>query len=191
MIENGKKVPLKFFFGAPSCVPATTFETAGASISPDEVARLLQREEIHYLAEMMNWPGVLADDPDVLSKIEAAHALGKPVDGHAPGLRGAQAEKYISAGISTDHECFTKEEAEEKLKLGMLIAIREGSAARNFDELIGLIESYPDRSEEHTSELQSRGHLVCRLLLEKKKNNHSKQEQDFRLDIEETEMIGG
>ena len=163
MIENGKKVPLKFFFGAPSCVPATTFETAGASISPDEVARLLQREEIHYLAEMMNWPGVLTDDPDVLSKIEAAHALGKPVDGHAPGLRGAQAEKYISAGISTDHECFTKEEAEEKLKLGMLIAIREGSAARNFDELIGLIESYPDRimfcsDDKHPDDLL-RGHI--------------------------------
>ncbi len=163
MIENGKKVPLKFFFGAPSCVPATTFETAGASISPDEVARLLQREEIHYLAEMMNWPGVLADDPDVLSKIEAAHALGKPVDGHAPGLRGAQAEKYISAGISTDHECFTKEEAEEKLKLGMLIAIREGSAARNFDELIGLIKSYPDRimfcsDDKHPDDLL-RGHI--------------------------------
>src|SRR5690625_7136770 len=108
MFDNCKILPRTFLFGAPSCVPATTFETAVASISPDEVARLLQREEIHYLAEMMNWPGVLTDDPDVLSKIEAAHALGKPVDGHAPGLRGAQAEKYISAGISTDHECLQK-----------------------------------------------------------------------------------
>src|SRR5690625_1420442 len=163
MIENGKKVPLKFFFGAPSCVPATTFETAGASISPDEVARLLQREEIHYLAEMMNWPGVLADDPDVLSKIEAAHALGKPVDGHAPGLRGAQAEKYISAGISTDHECVTKEEAEEKLKLGMRIAMREGSGARNCEERIGLVQRNPDRvvfgtDDENTDDLL-RGHI--------------------------------
>lgn len=163
MIENGKKVPLKFFFGAPSCVPATTFESAGASIGVDEVKQLLQQDDIHYLAEMMNWPGVLFDDPDVLAKIEAAHAAGKPVDGHAPGLRGEKAEKYVSAGISTDHECYTKEEALEKLNLGMLIAIREGSAAKNYDALIGLLGSHPDKimfcsDDKHPDDL-IRGHI--------------------------------
>src|SRR6056297_4259001 len=116
MIENGNKVPLKFYFGAPSCVPATPFETAGAVLDVDAVKKLLEREEIHYLSEMMNWPGVLNDDPEVLAKIEAAHDLGKPVDGHAPGLKGEKAEKYASAGISTDHECFTKQEALDKIE---------------------------------------------------------------------------
>ncbi len=145
MIENGKKVPLKFYFGAPSCVPATPFETAGAELNVDDVAELMQRDEIHYLAEMMNWPGVLNDDPDVLAKIESARKLGKPVDGHAPGLKGERAKKYASAGISTDHESFSKEEAEDKLKQGMLIAIREGSAAKNYNALISLLGDYPGK----------------------------------------------
>ncbi|HEX4373935.1 MAG TPA: amidohydrolase family protein, partial [Puia sp.] len=144
MIENGKKVPFKFNFGAPSCVPATNFETAGATLDADEVKILLEKDEIKYLSEMMNFPGVLSHDAEVMKKIRAAHILQKPVDGHAPGLRGEDAKKYIDAGISTDHECFTKEEALDKLKYGMKILIREGSAAKNFDALIGLLNDHPD-----------------------------------------------
>ncbi len=144
MIENGKQVNFKFNFGAPSCVPATTFETAGAEITPSEVEYLLKKPEVKYLAEMMNWPGVLYNDPVVYEKLAIAKKLGKPIDGHAPGLRGEQAENYIKAGISTDHECFTKEEALDKLKHGMKIAIREGSAAKNFEALIDLLHDYPD-----------------------------------------------
>ncbi len=144
MIDNGKQVNFKFNFGAPSCVPATTFETAGAEITPAEVAYLLEKPEVKYLAEMMNWPGVLYHDPVVYEKLDIAKKLGKPIDGHAPGLRGEQAENYIKAGISTDHECFTKEEALDKLKHGMKIAIREGSAAKNFEALIELLADYPE-----------------------------------------------
>lgn len=144
MIDNGNQVNFKFNFGAPSCVPATTFETAGAEITPDEIAYLLKKPEVKYLAEMMNWPGVLFQDPVVYEKLKIAKELGKPIDGHAPGLRGEQAENYIKAGISTDHECFTKEEALDKLKHGMKIAIREGSAAKNFEALIELLSDYPD-----------------------------------------------
>jgi adenine deaminase len=142
MIQNGKQVPFHFFFGAPSCVPATEFETAGAAIRSDEVEKLLSNPDIYYLSEMMNFPGVLFKDEEVLKKIAAAHKFGKPVDGHAPGLRGAQAKQYIEAGISTDHECFTKEEALDKLKYGMKILIREGSAAKNFEALYELIDEY-------------------------------------------------
>lgn len=143
MIENSKKVPLKFHFGAPSCVPATSFESAGAIIDSDGIKELLASPDIYYLAEMMNYPGVLFDDEEVLKKIEWAKHFNKPVDGHAPGLRGEDVRKYISAGISTDHECFTFEEAEEKLSLGMKVLIREGSAAKNFEALIDLLpENY-------------------------------------------------
>lgn len=144
MIENGKTVPFKFNFGAPSCVPATIFETAGARLNAGDVELLLKRDEILYLSEMMNFPGVLYKDEEVLQKIAAAHRLGKPVDGHAPGLRGEEAEQYIKAGISTDHECFTAEEALDKLQHGMKIIIREGSAAKNFEALIDLLKDYPD-----------------------------------------------
>lgn len=143
MIENGKKVPLKFHFGAPSCVPATIFESAGAIIDSEGIKELMASPDIYYLAEMMNYPGVLFDDEEVLKKIEWAKHFNKPIDGHAPGLRGESVKKYISAGISTDHECFTFEEAEEKLSLGMKILIREGSAAKNFEALIDLLpENY-------------------------------------------------
>ena len=142
MIENGKTVPFKFYFGAPSCVPATPFETAGAEISVDEVDQLLQRSEIKYLSEMMNFPGVLHQDPVVMQKISAAQKYQKPVDGHAPGLRGEEAKQYIEAGCSTDHECFTKEEALDKLKHGMKILIREGSAAKNFEALADLLHEH-------------------------------------------------
>jgi adenine deaminase len=144
MIENGKTVPFKFNFGAPSCVPATIFETAGASLNADEVEKLLQRDEIKYLSEMMNFPGVLNGDEEVMKKFASAHKLNKPVDGHAPGLKGEMAKKYIDAGIYTDHECFTKEEALDKLQYGMKIIIREGSAAKNFDALIDLLHDWPD-----------------------------------------------
>ncbi|OEK01369.1 adenine deaminase [Roseivirga sp. 4D4] len=144
MIENGKQVNFKFNFGAPSCVPATTFETAGAEISPEQVEYLLQKPEVKYLAEMMNWPGVLFNDKVVYEKLDIAKKLGKPIDGHAPGLRGDQAEQYIKAGISTDHECFTADEARDKLKHGMKIAIREGSAAKNFDALVELFGEAPE-----------------------------------------------
>ena len=145
MIANGKQVPFHFYFGAPSCVPATPFETAGASLSPADVDLLLQSPDIWYLSEMMNYPGVLARDPDVMAKIASARRLGKPVDGHAPGLRGADARAYIAAGISTDHECFTMEEALDKLDAGMHILIREGSAARNFDALVCLLRDHPGK----------------------------------------------
>lgn len=145
MIENGKSVPFKFNFGAPSCVPATSFETAGAVLDTKAVSDLLARDEIRYLSEMMNFPGVLHDDPEVMGKIAAAHRLLKPVDGHAPGLRGDAAKQYIAAGITTDHECFTREEALEKLQNGMKIIIREGSAAKNFEALIGLLPEYPNQ----------------------------------------------
>lgn len=144
MIENGNKVPFKFNFGAPSCVPATTFETAGATLNVADVTVLLEMKEIRYLSEMMNFPGVLHKDPEVLAKIAAAHRLNKPVDGHAPGLRGEMAKNYIAAGISTDHECFTIEEAMDKLSYGMKIIIREGSAAKNFEALIPLLNDHPD-----------------------------------------------
>ena len=142
MIKNGQKSPFKFYFGAPSCVPATKFETAGAEITRHDVEQLMQRADIYYLAEMMNWPGVLQGDKEVLEKIAAAHRFGKPVDGHAPGLRNDDAKKYIDAGISTDHECFTAEEALDKLRYGMKILIREGSAAKNFEALAPLIPEY-------------------------------------------------
>jgi adenine deaminase len=144
MIENGNTVPFKFNFGAPSCVPATIFETAGAELNHDDVKALLERPEIKYLSEMMNFPGVLYKDEEVLKKIAAAHELGKPVDGHAPGLRGDAVQQYIDAGISTDHECFTAEEALDKLQRGMKILIREGSAAKNFEALIDLMKDWPE-----------------------------------------------
>jgi adenine deaminase len=142
MIENGRQSPFYFYFGAPSCVPATIFETAGAALPSNDVHELLSRPEIRYLSEMMNFPGVLHGDPEVMKKIAVAKKYDKPVDGHAPGLRGEEALKYINAGISTDHECFTSSEALDKLNGGMKILIREGSAARNFEALAGLLDDH-------------------------------------------------
>ena len=144
MIENGNQVPFKFYFGAPSCVAATPFETAGGEIDASDIETLMSRPEIHYLAEMMNWPGTVNQDPLVMEKIRISQKYGKPIDGHAPGLKGELAEKYVKAGPSTDHECFTYEEALGKIKLGMKISIREGSAAKNFEALIDLIDDYPE-----------------------------------------------
>jgi adenine deaminase len=163
MIENGNTVPFKFNFGAPSCVPATIFETAGAALNSEAVDALLQKKEIRYLSEMMNFPGVLFNDEEVMKKIASAKKYNKPVDGHAPGLRGADAKKYIDAGISTDHECFTAEEALDKLGFGMKILIREGSAAKNFDALIDLMHEHYENmmfcsDDKHPDSLQE-GHI--------------------------------
>jgi adenine deaminase len=163
MIENGKTVPFKFNFGAPSCVPATNFETAGAVVDVGDVNDLMMRDEILYLSEMMNFPGVLHANKEVMQKIDAAKKNNKPIDGHAPGLMGDAAKKYIDAGISTDHECFTKEEALEKLQHGMKIIIREGSAAKNFDALIELLNNYPERimfcSDDKHPDSLAEGHI--------------------------------
>lgn len=145
MIEDGREVPFTFAFGAPSCVPATPFETAGAALDAEAVAALLDRDDVSYLSEVMNYPGVIDRDPELMAKIRAAKTRDKPVDGHAPGLRGDGVEAYASAGIQTDHECVTIEEAREKLAAGMKILIREGSAAKNFDALIPLMDEAPDR----------------------------------------------
>lgn len=163
MIENGNTVPFKFFFGAPSCVPATGFETSGAQINADGVKELLNRADIFYLSEMMNYPGVLNDDCQIMEKLQAAKTSGKPVDGHAPGLSGDGLKKYINAGISTDHECSTKEEALEKLSYGMKILIREGSAAKNFDALIDLLNDHSDKimfcSDDKHPDSLAEGHI--------------------------------
>ncbi|MCC7084920.1 MAG: adenine deaminase [Pirellulales bacterium] len=158
MLENASQVPFMFFFGAPSCVPATTFETAGAEITVAEVEKLLDDPRILYLSEMMNFPGILYGDAACLAKVKAAHDRGKPVDGHAPGLRGEQAAQYIAAGITTDHECFTKDEALDKVRAGCKISIREGSAARNFDALYTLLGEFPGQvmlcsDDKHPDEL--------------------------------------
>ena len=145
MVRDGRRTPFKFNFGAPSCVPATTFETAGADLDARAVGRLLARKEIKYLSEVMNFPGVLGRDPTLMAMIATARKLGKAVDGHAPGLRGQQAARYAAAGITTDHECFTLPEALDKLKARMKILIREGSAARNFAALAPLLKTHPDR----------------------------------------------
>lgn len=145
MIENGKKSPFKFYFGAPSCVPATSFETSGAIINSDDIKDLMANPDIYYLAEMMNFPGVIFEDQEVLRKIEYAHQANKPVDGHAPGLTGESLEKYAAQKITTDHECTTVEEAIDKIKKGIKIQIREGSAAKDFENLFSLINSHPDK----------------------------------------------
>ncbi|WP_347175090.1 adenine deaminase [Polaribacter uvawellassae] len=173
MIENGKKVPLKFNFGAPSCVPATSFESAGAIIDSEDIKLMMENPDIKYLAEMMNYPGVLFDDDEVLAKIQHAKNNNKPIDGHAPGLRGDDVTKYISAGISTDHECFTFDEAQEKLQKGMKVIIREGSAAKNFEALIDLLPEHFENmlfcsDDKHPDDLLV-GHInqLCELAIAK------------------------
>jgi len=163
MISNGNKVPFRFNFGAPSCVPATSFESAGATLGPAEIEELLQLGEIRYLSEMMNFPGVLFNDPVVAQKLAIAAKYGKPVDGHAPGLTGENAAKYIAAGISTDHECYTLEEARDKISRGMKVLIREGSAAKNFEALWPLIDEHPEMvmlcsDDKHPNDLV-KGHI--------------------------------
>lgn len=170
MIENGKSVPFKFFFGAPSCVPATKFEHSGAELDSRSIEELVKRDEIFFLSEVMNFPGVINGDVEIINKIEHARKNNKPVDGHAPGLRGSDLVKYIQAGITTDHETIDIAEAEEKIRGGMKLLIREGSAARGFDILGPLIDDYPgsvmlctddihpdDLVKGHINQLLSRG----------------------------------
>lgn len=171
MIENGKKVPFKFFFGAPSCVPSTAFETAGSVLDAPAVEQLLASDDIHYLSEVMNYPGVINSDSDLMAKIKAAQKYGKPIDGHAPAVTGDALQKYVGAGITTDHECYDIAGALEKINLGMKILIREGSAAQNFDDLIPLLASHPDKimfcsDDKHPDELAKNhiDHLVKRAI---------------------------
>ncbi|MBE9469254.1 MAG: adenine deaminase [Bacteroidetes bacterium] len=145
MINNSKTVPFKFFFGAPSCVPATGFETSGFELNSADIENLLKRDDIYYLSEMMNFPGVIYNDNEVINKINLSKKFNKPIDGHAPGLSGNDLKKYVDSGISNDHECSTIEEALEKINCGMKIQIREGSAAKNFEALCKLIDSHPDK----------------------------------------------
>lgn len=178
MIDSGKKSPLRFYFGAPSCVPATSFETSGATLDAETIKTLLLRGQedglpeagqrngtpLNFLAEMMNFPGVINNDEQVMLKLKAAKEAGKPIDGHAPGLSGEALKRYAEAGISTDHECVTLDEALEKIALGMKIQIREGSAAKNFDALVPLLNTHPDRvlfcsDDLHPDELIHRGHI--------------------------------
>ncbi|BEV03683.1 adenine deaminase [Chryseobacterium gambrini] len=177
MIENAQKVPFHFYFGAPSCVPATHFETAGAVIDSDDIDGLLSKKEIVYLAEMMNFPGVIYKDEEVLKKLESAKKHNKPIDGHAPGLMGEEMKSYFSAGISTDHECFGHQEALEKLEFGVKVMIREGSAAKNFDTLIPLLKDFPDQmmfccDDKHPDNL-----------LESHINDHVKRALDLGYDL--------
>jgi len=145
MAEDGALVPFRFFWGAPSCVPATSFETSGARLSADQMRELFEKGRVGFLSEVMNVPGVLKGDPDLMAKLDLAKFFHKPIDGHAPGLRGEALKRYIGAGISTDHECADYSEAMEKLSLWMRVQIREGSAAKNFEELIAIAKIYPDR----------------------------------------------
>ena len=154
MIDNGRTTPFKFTFGAPSCVPATPFETSGARIGPEEIRQMLGWEEIGFLAEMMNFPGVVNNNAEVMAKIAAARDLGMPVDGHAPGLTGPDLQRYIAAGMQTDHECLSLEEAREKIRLGMKIMIREGSAAKGLAMLLPLLEEFPGHCMFATDDLK-------------------------------------
>ena len=163
MIENGKKVPFKFFFGAPSCVPSTAFETAGFTLDANDIEELMASPDIYYLSEVMNYPGVIHEDPELMRKIAAAISNKKPIDGHAPAVTGNDLQKYVGAGITTDHECFRLAGALEKISLGMKILIREGSAAKNFEALIPLMATYPDKlmfcsDDKHPNELVE-GHI--------------------------------
>jgi adenine deaminase len=163
MINNGKLSPFKFHFGAPSCVPATGFESSGAVIDSYQVGHLLQREDIFYLSEMMNFPGVIYGDEEVHKKLGFAKKYNKPIDGHAPGLDSENIKKYAAGGITTDHECTNLAEAIDKIDSGMHILIREGSAARNFDALIPLLATHPEKvmfcsDDKHPDDLVA-GHI--------------------------------
>jgi adenine deaminase len=163
MVSDAARVSFKIFYGVPSCVPATPFETSGAVLDSTRVGELLKKKEFYYLAEMMNFPGVINNDPEVMKKIQYALEQNKPVDGHVPGLTGEDLDKYINAGITTDHECGNYEEAVEKISKGMKIQIREGSAARDFETLYHLIDEFPDHvmlcsDDKHPDDL-IKGHI--------------------------------
>ena len=145
MIRSAKQSPLKIIFGAPSCVPATAYESAGGVVSSTDIEKMFRSGMVSFLSEMMNYPGVIHQDPEVIEKLKLATDYGVPVDGHAPGLKGRALQDYIDSGISTDHECASIGEAREKIQRGMKIIIREGSAAKNFEELIPLLDEYPEK----------------------------------------------
>ena len=164
MIENGKQSPLKFFYGAPSCVPSTKFETSGAVLDATAVEKLLERDDIYFLAEMMNFPGVINGNSQVHAKLDAAKRIGKPIDGHAPEISEDDLLAYAAGGITTDHECMTVAEAEAKIALGMTVQIREGSAAKNFDDLLPLLNKHQDKimfcsDDKHPDDLMKNGHI--------------------------------
>ena len=164
MIDNGKQSPMKFFFGAPSCVPSTKFETSGAVLDATAVERLLERDDIYFLAEMMNFPGVIFGNRQVHAKLDAAKRIGKPIDGHAPEISGDDLLAYAAGGITTDHECMTIAEAEAKIALGITVQIREGSAAKNFDDLLPLLKKHQDKimfcsDDKHPDDLMKNGHI--------------------------------
>ena len=140
MIENASTVPFNFYFAAPSCVPATAFETSGAILDSDDIEFLLQKDEIVALAEMMNFPGVIGQDSEVLRKLELARKYKKPIDGHAPLVSGKDLDKYIEQGIVTDHECSSFQEAMEKKQKGMKIMVRDGSSAKDMEALFDFSE---------------------------------------------------
>ncbi len=163
MLDNARNAAVKFRFGAPACVPATPFETAGGTLDLADLETLFREDGLGYLSEMMNFPGVLAAEPGVMAKIGLARGLGLPVDGHAPGLTGDGARRYAAAGIGTDHECSSLAEARDKLAAGMHILIREGSAARDFDTLLPLVASHPGQvmfcsDDKHPDDLLA-GHI--------------------------------
>ena len=164
MIENGNQSPMKFYFGAPSCVPSTKYETSGAELDAVDVEKLLQRDDIYFLAEMMNYPGVIHNNKQVHLKLQAAQAAGKPIDGHAPDLTQDELIAYVAGGISTDHECMTIKDAEAKIALGMKVQIREGSAAKNFDDLLSLMDNHAKNimfcsDDKHPDDLMKNGHI--------------------------------
>jgi len=163
MINNARNASVKIYFTAPSCVPATSLESAGAVLGAQDLEPLFAQNDVVALGEMMNYPGVIAQDPGVIAKIELARKYGKTVDGHAPGLIGDALDAYIGAGIHTDHECFTMAEAEEKIAKGMKVLIREGSSAKNFEALFPLIDRYPERvmlcSDDYHPDDLVKGHI--------------------------------
>jgi len=174
MIENGKKSGFKFYFGASPCVPATPFETSGDILTPEDIKNLLKRDDIYYLSEVMNFPGVINNDEDMIKKIEYAKQVNKPIDGHSPGLRGSDLDKYLKAGIQTDHEAFSYEEGKEKAQKGMIIQIREGSAAKNYEALHPLIDEFDNlmfcSDDKHPNDLV-KGH-INQLVIRAIKDNH-------------------
>ncbi|MEZ5070034.1 MAG: adenine deaminase [Bacteroidales bacterium] len=174
MVENGKRTPFRFLFGAPSCVPATPFDHSGACLDAGALEEVLSMEGVGFLAEMMNFPGVLSREEEVMAKLALARRMHLPIDGHAPGLTGPDLKSYVAEGILTDHECEDLKEAEEKAGLGMHILIREGSGAKNFDSLLPLLDSFPEQvmfctDDAHPDDLLT-GHinqLVRRAILKK------------------------
>ncbi len=165
MLDATEGAPLQFFFTLPSCVPATAMETAGARLSAGDLAPYIRHPRILGLAEMMNFPGAIQGDADIQAKIALAAAAGKPVDGHAPGVGGRALQAYRAAGIASDHECTRREEALEKLRLGLHIMVREGTGAKNLKELVPLINPANAHrfmwctDDRHPHELMVEGHI--------------------------------